>query len=74
MAEPQKQEPAFADLAKLLGFPDSLIDVPLREIERAAIVMSMRRHKSTAKVAKLLGVSVRKIQYRVARYRREGWL
>ena len=61
-------------LAEAEMLPDELVDVPLPALERAAIVRSMRKHGSTRVVALHLGVSVRKIQYRVAQYRREGWL
>ncbi len=76
MAEPQRKEESPAAVTELhpAQLPEELVDVPLGLLEPAAIIRSMRRHQSTTKVAKALGVSVRKIQYRVARYRRDGWL
>lgn len=69
MAEEAKKIEPFVDT-----LPADLVDVPLWFLERAAIVQSWRKHKSSKKVAHALGVSIRKIQYKLAKYRKAGWL
>jgi len=47
----------------------------LADIERNAILASWLRHGGRTKaVAAELGISQRKIQYSISRYRREGWI
>lgn len=46
----------------------------LRSLERQAILGSWERNGGqTSKVAKELGMSIRKVQYMLVRYREEGW-
>lgn len=73
MALLKKAELTLTPEAALL--PDELVDVPLDTLEEAAIIRSMHRHKgNTKRVSEALGVSIRKIQYRAAQYRKDGRL
>lgn len=55
--------------------PESLVAVPLDVLERVAIIQALRLCKGNRReVAKALNVSIRKVQYRVREYKREGFL
>lgn len=51
-----------------------LAGLSMDEVERAAILETYEATGNMKEAAQLLGVSIRKVQYRLKRYRAEGWL
>lgn len=63
-AQATKKDPTKLDLSQVIMHPERQLD--WRAMEEAAILEALRRcNGSTAKAAKLLGFSTRKVQYRL---------
>jgi len=54
--------------------PPLLVGMTLDEAERELILQTYRTLRSAAATAEMLGISVRKVQYRLKRFREEGYL
>ncbi len=55
--------------------PATLVNLPISVIERAAILQALNANQGNKRItAEKLGISLRCLQYRLADFRKAGWI